>query len=72
MTWQDILTAPRDGTAFLGFIPERGGYVACQTMQVMAWSEWGGGIWETTGGGGKYSNRQVTHWQPLPEPPDDL
>lgn len=64
--WQSIDTAPKDGTAFLGFLPQFGRYVADQRIQRCVWTGWGGGCWECQfekGGMGP------THWMPLPAPP---
>ena len=57
LEWQDISTAPRDGTAILAYDPK------WQSAHVVAWSknysEWKGG-----------ANRcRPTHWLPLPPPP---
>jgi len=66
--WQPIETAPKDGTAILGFIPSRGGYVADQRVANLHWTNWGNGEWEFTNSGHKCFD-PVTHWQPLPIPP---
>lgn len=75
--WQDIATAPRDGTVFLGFKPgwdypmpcawerpseDDGSHSGAPNAWVYAdWlqhdSDWDG--------------IELTHWQPLPEPPAD-
>lgn len=67
MAWQPIETAPKDGTAFLGWLPDRQGFVARQDIGICSWSEWGGGIWSL--GGHTSVTSQPTHWMPLPEPP---
>ena len=66
MTWRPIESAPRDGTAFFGWLPDRVGYVARQDIAICYWSEWGAGIWAINGHNGAAS--QPTHWQPLPPP----
>ena len=66
--WQPIATAPRDGTAFLGYMPGRRGYVARQDVCPMHWSAWGGGTWENSTSG-HHIHDAVTHWMPLPAPP---
>lgn len=74
MKWQDISSAPKDGTWFLAFRPfHKGGY----SIDVVRWREadhdphvrlpagFGGDEW-------MYPDRFnfPTHWQPLPEPPN--
>ena len=66
--WQPIETAPKDGKAFLMFLPGYGGYVADQRYKVLHYIGWGGGVW-SDGGMGKYSIDEPTHWMPLPEAP---
>lgn len=67
--WLLIETAPKDGTAILGFQPRLDGvYASRQDVSVIHWSGWGGGVWEQTGGG-KVEACYVTHWMPLPNPP---
>jgi hypothetical protein len=55
---------PKDGTRFLGYDPVLLGAVIC---------EWRHGAWwadaDSQGGGG-YGNTELTHWMPLPEPPN--
>lgn len=60
---------PKDGRAVLGFVPSRSGYVARQDMVPVHWSGWGGGCWETLGGG-HLLDWELTYWMPLPEPPN--
>lgn len=67
MDWQPIETAPKDGTAVLGFTPERAGYVATQSYEIIHWSGWGGGVWENVTG--YKPSCRFTHWMPLPKPP---
>ena len=66
--WMPIETAPRDGTAFLGYIPSKRGYMARQDMCPMHWCMWGGGTWECSVSGHRIHD-EVTHWMPLPEAP---
>ena len=67
--WQPIETAPRDGTAVLGYIPsKRGAYLARQDVVPIHWSGWGGGVWDNSTSG-HHIVEEVTHWMPLPEPP---
>lgn len=66
MTWQPIETAPKDGSAFLGFLPHFAGYFADQRIQRCMWTGWGGGCWECELEKGCIG---PTHWMPLPPPP---
>lgn len=61
--------APKDGTAVLGYLPGKRGFVTAQDRIPIYWSGWGGGCW-TTICGGHLQSWEVTHWQPLPAPPD--
>jgi len=65
--WQPISTAPKDGTAFLGWLPERVGYFARQDIATCSWTEWGSGRWRVNGHNS--ASDQPTHWMPLPEAP---
>ena len=64
--WQDIATAPKDGTSILlamRRIHEHfGARIACGGWQVLA------GCWWGSCGSGLIIS-QPTHWQPLPAPP---
>lgn len=65
--WQDISTAPKDGTPFLGFYPEFVGRSYHDTsIQRTVWTGWGGGCWESQFQKGSY---EPTHWMPLPAAP---
>jgi hypothetical protein len=66
--WQPIETAPKDGTRILGYFPRNAGYASRLDVQPIAWVGWGGGVWETLGGG-KPLDSEITHWMPLPPPP---
>jgi Protein of unknown function (DUF551) len=55
--WQDIATAPKDGT-ILAFVTETDGDSYCET------ADWNNGKW--TAGGYKST---ISHWMPLPEAP---
>jgi hypothetical protein len=59
-TWQPIATAPKDGTEILAWPVE-------DSVGIVYF---GGSEWQLWGG---YSNFDIepTHWQPLPEPPED-
>lgn len=57
--WQDISTAPRDGTEVLVYVPRRLGALyagASNPTGVQWWSRNLGDV-------------QPTHWMPLPAPP---
>lgn len=74
--WQDISTAPKDGTAILavnsnrdravvrwGHLDgERMGWVPVFASVEVAFRMW-------NDGGDGYWNGRATHWQPLPPPP---
>lgn len=64
--WQDIATAPRDGTRILG-INDRGQFV------IEFDADWGSDGWWMVSDG-KFDERPLrgsepTHWMPLPTPP---
>jgi hypothetical protein len=74
-TWQPIETAPKDGTAILGWHANYGGAVVSlefveDDLSSGFVGEWavselgcyGGSCWEGLDG--------ITHWMPLPSPPD--
>ncbi len=67
MTWQDIDTAPMDGTEILTYqqhVRYRGRFVVVHFFA----EAWGGdGGWSD----GEY-DYQPTHWMPLPDPPAAL
>lgn len=63
--WQPIETAPKDGTAILGFFPQRMGYIARQDAIPIYWR---GHLWaNSTSGHDIYDG--PTRWMPLPAPP---
>ena len=64
--WRTIDSAPKDGSAFLGYLPQFSGYAADQTIQRCTWTGWGGGCWDCQFEKG---GRGPTHWMPLPTPP---
>jgi len=69
--WRTIDSAPKDGTRVLGYFPGMAGYASRLDVQSIAWTGWGGGAWETIGGG-KPLGSEITHWMPLPLPPEAL
>jgi hypothetical protein len=69
--WKPIETAPKDGQRIMAFMPSRAGFFARQDMVPVAWSGWGGGTWESLSGG-HIAEDELSHWQPLPEPPKPL
>lgn len=70
MSWQDISTAPKDGTQILVGIAG----VARSVGEAHWWqSDKGIGGWQTWDGENRRRTVYVespTHWQPLPEPPE--
>jgi hypothetical protein len=59
--WQPIETAPRDGTAILGY---------CDQGPVVIRNSYGSWIVENSHGYNEDGEvYDVTHWMPLPEPP---
>lgn len=65
MQWQPIETAPKDGDEILAWNP----YGAV----VASWQKWpntAGGYWSTGCGCENDRAVKVTHWMPLPEPPN--
>jgi hypothetical protein len=68
--WQPIETAPKNGTAFLGYFPGRAGYWARQDVQPVYWlasSE--DGRWMSPVSG--HETDRPIHWMPLPPPPTE-
>jgi hypothetical protein len=64
--WQPIETAPKDGTAVLGYVPGRQGFFSRQDVAVVAWIET---RWQSVNSG-HWLTSDVTHWMPLPAPPE--
>jgi len=62
--WQPIETAPKDGTRILLFHPDRH-----EELQIMI-GKWHAGheLWENEG----VFSCGMTHWKPLPLPPNHL
>ena len=60
MEWQPIATAPKDGTAILGYFPSGLMKVAQWIDHQNRWAGFGFGFVGTP-----------THWMPLPEPPKE-
>ena len=60
--WMPIETAPRDGTAFLAFVPNYG----CVVMQRDR-NLWAVALIDAEGDPVNYFD--PTHWMPLPNPP---
>lgn len=70
MTWQDISTAPKDGTHIIGYgvmPPRRGGFTnRTEAVPFLDTVYWLGGFWQA----GRYDGTpELTHWQSLPESP---
>ena len=79
MEWQDIETAPKDGTEILALYLYKG---HVPDYSIVRWENWGHGhgawvawsdgqlvIESQTDSGTSYLEPFVTHWMPLPEPP---
>jgi hypothetical protein len=68
--WQPIETAPKDGSMIVVFSPEF--YEAeLEPLDQMDWFcvvRWNDGEWRYAGG--EYTFDNVTHWMPLPDPPE--
>lgn len=70
--WKPIETAPKGGTTILVFISGKGEQGQFRDDVLAArWSEWGGGIWSARGHNLMTESSWITHWQPLPPPPEE-
>lgn len=74
-TWQPIETAPKDGTAFLGYLPADRFPAVClwQAYEPADAAEIGAdGYWAFGEDliGDVEGHAEVTHWMPLPPPPE--
>jgi Protein of unknown function (DUF551) len=71
--WQDISTAPKDGTVFLAFDDDNGSFVSVGVVAAH-WDD-GDGEYEPEwivseiGTGDSLNGCNLTHWMPLPKPP---
>ncbi len=72
--WQDISTAPKDGTPIIAFSPD----AIEPRIYILMWTEWVNAEDETDidGNWTDLANDQefdatVTHWMPLPLPPKE-
>lgn len=63
--WQDISTAPKDGTAILVFQATDGDH---KDRMAIAWCWDHGGFWRCS----DYPGLQPTHWMPPPPRPAGL
>jgi hypothetical protein len=69
MNWQDISTAPKDGTAILGYISRSRFDVPRRDVALVFWpTNWQNPTWVNIVDAGF---EEVTHWMPLPEPPKE-
>lgn len=73
--WQDIATAPKDGTEVLLFWNDRTGHgITVGKWSTDPYSRYPQPFWDTDRGirHGKRWSREVyvTHWMPLPAPPE--
>jgi hypothetical protein len=65
MNWQPISTAPKDGTSILGRTTDGYKYpIICQC--VFGDGEWWPDVWDSP-----ESGLTITHWMPLPPPPEE-
>lgn len=65
MNWENIETAPKDGTQILGFDPSLLGVV------IACWNKTGWYVDQATQDGIGFENMTLTYWMPLPEAPKD-
>lgn len=66
--WQDISTAPKDGTDILVFCPENSAYLeSIETTYYDTQLGWVDQSGESSLGDSYYS--EPSHWMPLPTPP---
>lgn len=66
-SWQPISKAPRDGSAFWGYLDAGLGGQSVQGC--IRWSSKFDGCWRVTWSGEDVTPYTVTYWQPLPNPP---
>jgi hypothetical protein len=72
--WQDIASAPKDGTPILIWQPSSQKHVWADGVDDQRYAI---GYWRTWEPGGGWGNRNdstvvPTHWQPLPAPPPTM
>ena len=66
--WQDISTAPKDGTPILMFKRPRI-YSRPYVWGYVRICRWSGNYWFVAQSGSIDAEENFTHWMPLPEPP---
>ena len=75
--WQEIESAPKDGTVLLGYDSDEGGGISMGVVVIYWWdadeddpeqypAEW---RVHEIGTGDEIERANITHWMPLPEPP---
>ena len=62
--WQPIETAPKDGTKILAFDPSLFG------ICLAIWYQGGWYVSEESQDGSGYEDMPISHWMPLPPPPE--
>ena len=65
MNWRPIETAPKDGTPILVWVRKH------QEVLIVFYEERGKFCWREYPEGDRWNKNLVTHWQPLPEPPEE-
>ena len=68
--WRDISTAPKDGSRFVAIGYNYGLYSEGRHICVAQWFR--GGWMETSDWNEASELQHLTHWMPLPSPPDDV
>lgn len=64
--WQDISTAPKDGTRILAVVRFDNGLSTDDAVDIAYWVDFNGGGWV------RHLVGEPTHWMPLPSPPTEV
>lgn len=70
MNWQPIESAPKDGTAMLAVGDSYGKPARGRHFAVVAWSQSGCAMFEVGDACEADPFQYLTHWMPLPSPPE--